>query len=138
MTTPPNNPADTRQNIAILLYRVDDLTKALADTTSEMQCEFKDIRAALKGNGKPGIEQRTADLERQIKSLADVANRQNDLFSRHMTEHIEEQKRAEERRLETEKERRDITNKIILAVITMIVTNVGAVITALVLFKLGL
>ena len=130
--------ADTQQNIAILLYRVDELTKALAETTSEMQCEFKDIRSALKGNGRPGIEQRTREVEHQIRMLADIINKQNDTIDKHSAEHSTERERIEQERRDMEKERRDTVNKIVVAVIGMIIANVGTIITAVILYRLGL
>lgn len=134
-TTPS---ADTKQNIAILLYRVDELQRQVTNVASEIECEFKEVRTALKGNGKPGIEQRTADLERQMKMLADAIEKQSSILASHFAEHSADRDRIEEERRAVEKERRDTVNKMVVAAVSMVITNVGVIITAAIMYRLGL
>lgn len=93
---------------------------SIAVITAKMEVQVADLYKEVKGNGKPGLLQRMNDLE--------------NCFEQHKIEQNKEREVQDGiKKEEKEKKNRkiDFTTKILLAIIGMILSNVGVLIFSL-------
>lgn len=113
---------------ANLIVRIDRLENAIQRVLKTME-----------GNGKLGLVDRVAKLEAVMTAVneSNIVKRLGDLETSVNNHQVNESARLHAD-AEAEKERKDFWRKVALATITMVITNVGAIITAAILIVLRL